>query len=93
MFVDSACAASPSDFAITVDGEAVPELHTDDGPCENIPREIWFPLPGHQDTAHVCVSVQRAGPEDIFSWNKLFCILDYNANYKVKVGYSLSELS
>jgi hypothetical protein len=65
MFVDSAYAAIPSDFAITVDGEAVPELHTDDGPYENIPREIWFPLPGHQDTAHVCVSVQRAGPEDI----------------------------
>jgi hypothetical protein len=65
IFVDSGCAASPSDFAITVDGEPITELHTDDGPCESIPREVWFPLHGHQDTAHVCVSVPGVGPEGI----------------------------
>jgi archaellum component FlaG (FlaF/FlaG flagellin family) len=65
VFVDAGCAASPSDFEITVDGVPVTELHTDDGPCESIPRDVWFPLPGNQDTAEVCVSVQAAGPEDI----------------------------
>jgi hypothetical protein len=58
IFVDSGCAASPSDFSITVDGEPVRELYTDDGPCESLPRDVCFPLPGHQETAHVCVSVQ-----------------------------------
>jgi len=44
VFVDSGCAASPSDFLITVDGNPVVELHTDDGRCESIPRDVWFPL-------------------------------------------------
>jgi hypothetical protein len=65
IFVDSECAASPSDFSITVDGEPVTALYTDDGPCESIPRKVWFPLLGNQDTALVCVSLQRAGLEDI----------------------------
>ena len=65
ILVDAACAASPSDFAITVDGMDVIMLHTDGGPCESIPRDVWFPLPGNQDEAIVCVSVQAAGPEDI----------------------------
>jgi hypothetical protein len=65
IFIDVACAASVSDYAITVDGEPVTELYTDDGPCESIPREVWFTLHSHQDTAHVCVSIQGAGPEDI----------------------------
>jgi hypothetical protein len=58
ILVDSTCAASPSDYAITVDGEPVTVLHTDDGPCESLARGVWFPLQGHQDTAHVCVSVR-----------------------------------
>jgi hypothetical protein len=63
--VDAGGAAPPSDFAITVDGEPVPELHTTGGPCEHIPRNVWFPLPGDQEEAFVCVSVQGAGPEGI----------------------------
>jgi hypothetical protein len=62
IFVDSGCALSPSDFAITVDGEPVEQLYTNAGPCESISRDVWFPLQIPQDTAHVCVSVQGAGP-------------------------------
>ena len=68
ILVDAACAASPSDFAITVDGVDgmdVIMLHTDGGPGESIPRDVWFPLPSNQDEALVCVSVQAAGPEGI----------------------------
>jgi hypothetical protein len=65
LFIDSGCAASPSDFSINADGIPVTELHTDDGPCESIPRDVWFPLHSHQDTAFVCVSVRGAGPEGI----------------------------
>jgi hypothetical protein len=61
----NACAATASEFAITVDGEPVTELHTDDGPCEHISTDVWFPLQGNQDTAHVCVSVQGDCPEGI----------------------------
>jgi hypothetical protein len=62
IFVDSGCAMSSSDFLITVDGEPVEHLYTNDGPCENIPRDVWFPLQTPQDTAHICVSVQGTGP-------------------------------
>ncbi len=65
IFIDSGCAASPSDVFITVDGEPVTEFHTDDGPCESLPRDFWFPLHTHQDYAHVCVSVQGDCQEDI----------------------------
>jgi len=71
IFVDSTCAVSASAYAITVDGEAVEELYTDDGPCESIPRDVWFPLQSNQDTAHVCVSVQGAGPEGIQVYAKV----------------------
>jgi hypothetical protein len=49
----------------TIRGHTITELHTDDGPCESILREVWFQLPGYQDEALVCVSVPGAGPEDI----------------------------
>jgi len=69
IFIDSGCGASPSDFQVTIDGEALEyfqtELHTNGGPCESIPRDVWFPLPGDQDEAHICVSVHAAGPEGI----------------------------
>jgi hypothetical protein len=65
IFVATEPAASPSDYAITVDGEPIEKLYTDESPCEDIPRDVWFPLHGSQDTAHVCVSVQGAGPDDI----------------------------
>jgi hypothetical protein len=65
IIIDSGCEASPSDFEITVDGERVGKLHTDDGPCPEFPRDIWFLLKDKQDTAHVCVSVNVAGPEGI----------------------------
>jgi hypothetical protein len=71
IFVDSTCAASASEYAITVDGEPVEELYTDDGPCERIPRDVWFPLQSNQDTAHVYVSVQGAGSEGIYVYAKV----------------------
>ena len=70
IFVESPCATSPSDFLITVDGQPVPTLYTDDGPCENIPRDVWFPLQGHQETAHVCVSVSGDCSGDIHVYAK-----------------------
>jgi len=63
IFVASTPAAS--EYAITVDGEPVEKLYTDESPCEDVPIDVWFPLHGNQDMAHVCVSVQGAGPEDI----------------------------
>jgi hypothetical protein len=65
VFVYSACVSSPSNYTITVDGEPVPKLYTDDGPCESIPRDVWFPLQGTQDMAHVCISVEGAGPKGL----------------------------
>ncbi len=66
IFVVSAChPTSPSDYAITVDGEPVEKLNTDDGPCEDIPRDVWFSLQSNQDRALVCVSVQGSGPAGI----------------------------
>jgi hypothetical protein len=53
IFVDSIFGASASDYSITVDGEPITHLQTDDGPCENIPRDVWFSLQTNQDTAHV----------------------------------------
>jgi hypothetical protein len=67
IFIDSGCAAS--DFSITIDGEPLSsfqtELHTTGGPCPDLPRDVWFPLPGDQDEALICVSVHAAGPEGI----------------------------
>ncbi len=65
IFIDTGCDASPSEYAITVDGEPIEKLYTNDGPCEDIPRDVWFPLHTNQDTAHVCVSVQGSGPGEM----------------------------
>jgi hypothetical protein len=65
IFVVSACPTSPSDYTVTVDGQPVLKLNTDDGPCEGIPRDVWFSLQSNQATAHVCVSVQGRGPAGI----------------------------
>jgi hypothetical protein len=66
VFVGSACASSPpSDYAITVDGEPVEKLYTDDGPCESIPRDVWFPLSGDQTSVEVCVTISGLGPKGI----------------------------
>jgi hypothetical protein len=65
ILIDAECAASPSDFLITVDGEPVTEFHTDDGPCESLPRDFWFSLHGQQDTAHVCVVPPGGCPEGV----------------------------
>jgi len=59
IFVASTPAASASEYAITVDGEPIEKLSTDESPCEDIPRDVWFPLHGNQDTAHVCVTVHK----------------------------------
>jgi hypothetical protein len=56
---------------ITVDGIPVTHLHTDDGPCESIPRDVWFSLQTKQDMAEVCVTVQAEGPADIHVYAKV----------------------
>jgi hypothetical protein len=62
IFVVSACPpTSPSDYVVTVDGVPVEKLNTDDGPCEGIPRDVWFSLQSNQDRAMVCVAVQGSG--------------------------------
>jgi len=71
IFVDSTCAASASEYAIMVDGGPVEELYTDDGPCERILMDVWVRLQSDQDTAHVCGSVQGAGPEGIQVYAKV----------------------
>jgi hypothetical protein len=64
VFVDSGCVGSPSDVVITVDGLEATELYTDGGPCESIPRDVWFPLQANQEVL-VCVSVQGDCPAGI----------------------------
>jgi hypothetical protein len=71
IFVDSGIGASASAFTITVDGQPVVKLHTEDGPCESIPRDVWFSLESSQETAHVCVSVQGEGEADIQVYAKV----------------------
>jgi hypothetical protein len=63
VFVASECAESPSDFFITVDGVAAIELHTNGGPCQDFPRDVWFQLKDKQDMAFVCVTVPGDCPE------------------------------
>src|SRR5262249_40944511 len=48
ILIDSGCEADldPSNFAITVDGELILPLHTEGGPCPDVPRDVWFLLPG-----------------------------------------------
>src|SRR5262249_8747774 len=64
ILIDSGCgpSLSPSDFAITVDGEPTLPLHTEGGPCPDVPRDVWFRLPDKQDTAFVCVTIQADCP-------------------------------
>jgi hypothetical protein len=71
ILVDSICAVNASAYAITLDGEPVEKLYTDDTPCESIPRDVWFPLQSHQDTAQICVSVPGDGPEGIQVYAKV----------------------
>jgi hypothetical protein len=63
IFVASTPVASV--YSVTVDGEPVVKLYTDESPCEDVPLDVWFPLHGSQDTAHVCVSVQAEDPAEI----------------------------
>jgi hypothetical protein len=61
ILIDDICGqTAPEDFAITVDGEPITKLHTDDSPCPEIPSDVFFSLPGNQSTAQVCVSVLDA---------------------------------
>ena len=61
ILIDDICGqTAPEDFVITVDGEPITKLHTDDSPCPEIPSDVFFSLPGNQSTAHVCVSVSDA---------------------------------
>lgn len=65
IFVDvdfSVCQEDPP-FQVTVDGEEITKFHTKGGPCNHfngngqidIERSVWFPLPGNQKSAEVCV--------------------------------------
>jgi hypothetical protein len=63
VFVASTPASSASEYQITVDGDLVEKLYTDDSPCEDAPMDVWFPLQGDQDEAHVCVSIQGGAPD------------------------------
>jgi hypothetical protein len=66
IFIDDICdQTAPEDFVITVDGAPITKLHTDDSPCPDIPSDVFFSLPGHQSTAHVCVSVSDASGDCI----------------------------
>jgi hypothetical protein len=61
IFIDDLCGQTAlEDFLITVDGEPVTKLHTEDSPCPDIPSDVFFSLPGNQSTAHVCVTVSGA---------------------------------
>lgn len=46
----------------TSDPHPVAPLDTNDGPCESLSRDVWFPLQSPQATAQVCVAVQGTGP-------------------------------
>jgi hypothetical protein len=63
ILIDSGFGASPSDFLISVEGEPVGKLHTEGGPCEDIPRDVWFLLESGPETAFVCVIVRV--PDDL----------------------------
>jgi hypothetical protein len=71
IFVDSAFGVSPSDYVITVDGIPITHLQTDGGPCESIPRDVWFSLQTNQDSALVCVSIQGEGEADLQVYAKV----------------------
>jgi hypothetical protein len=61
IFIDNICGqTAPEDFLITVDGEPITKLHTEDSPCPEIPSDVFFSLTGNQSMAHVCVSVLGA---------------------------------
>jgi hypothetical protein len=64
IFIVSDCELSPSDFAVTVDGEPVSVLSTDDNDCDSLPWDAWFPLKSRQSVAHVCVSIPSTCPVD-----------------------------
>lgn len=53
--VDACCAPDPGDYEVLVDGEPVTKLHDAGGPCQELEREVWFPLQGNQSTAEVCL--------------------------------------
>jgi hypothetical protein len=65
IFIDSPCVSGDGDYEVTVDGEPVKKLHTNGGPCQSIPRDVWFPLQGNQAEAHVCVTVKGVGPSGV----------------------------
>jgi len=65
VFIDSGCGASPSDYEVILDGILVTEVRTTGGPCPHVPRDLWFRLLGHQNTAHVCVSVRGSSFEGL----------------------------
>jgi uncharacterized membrane protein YgcG len=53
--VDACCAPDPGDYEVIVDGQPVTKLHENGGPCQDLARELWFPLQGNQATAEVCL--------------------------------------
>jgi hypothetical protein len=63
------CRSAP--FVVSVDGVDVPadRLHSQGGPCNHgdsaIPRTVWFPLTGNQESARICIRVEGAVPQTI----------------------------
>jgi hypothetical protein len=68
---DCESGADPGILQVTVDGTVIPQSkwHTNGGPCNHgedfIPRDIWFPLPGNQKSAEVCVTTFGMSPSDV----------------------------
>jgi hypothetical protein len=57
VFLDFKCDAG--DFEVTLEtdqfGKVEPMLHENGGPCGEIKRDFWFPVPGPDKEAKVCV--------------------------------------
>ena len=57
VFLDFKCDAG--DFKVTLEtdqfGKVEPKLHENGGPCQDIERDVWFPVPGPDQEAKVCV--------------------------------------
>lgn len=64
--VDACCAADPDDYDVLVDGQPVTKLHDGGGgPCDEIEREVWFPLQGNQASAEVCLQFHGFVPNHV----------------------------
>lgn len=65
VFLDFKC--DPGDFKVTLEtdqfGKQKPDLHEQGGPCQDIERDFWFPVPGPDQRAKVCVKFKKKKSE------------------------------